>query len=797
MKLQRSASAFLIILLVQAGAMAAVTGRVIDSKSAPVKNAMILYTSLANRLMSAYSDSLGNFTIAAPTPASVRNPRTAGCRFDHDVTVAGTSVWFTVNGTQNVTMDLYSVRGQRIARLFNGTLNNTRYRINPFAGRTPAARGLYIVKLRIGNDVICETVLHPGGRAVSPAASAGRTDAPALLKTAAALDSLRVGKTGYLPVKVALDSYDKDAGDVRITAMDLTWRVDSIMGLMTLDEKIGQMTMGEFRYCSGTEVKTYMLGSVFSGGGGVPTDNTLTGWQNLYDGFQDQALSTRLKIPIIYGIDAVHGHSNLIGAVIFPHNIAMGCTEDPALVSLACRATAIEVKATGLNWTFSPCIAVPRDERWGRTFEGFGETQTESQMYASATTVGYQGYDLSSPYTITATAKHFLADGGTKFGTGQSGYLIDRGDAQITETELRQIHLPGYIRAIAEGVGTIMPTLSMWNGVNISGDKAILTDMLKTELNFDGVVVSDWDAVVILNLGGINYGIENVVACVNSGQDMLMIGSLQGMLDFISNCKLAVNQGRIQQSRIDDAVKRVLRLKFRLGLFEHPYAIRTMNSTFGSALHRDVARQCVRESMVLLKNDSATLPIPKTANVAVVGAWGDDLGRQCGGWTITWQGQFGNITTGTTVKKAISSVCQGTVTYSTTGDSLGNADYVVVVVGEEPYAEGPGDRSDLSLSQAHKDLITKCANSGKKVVCLLFSGRPMIITDVLPECNAFVAAWLPGTEGQGIADVLFGDYDFKGKLKHTWPSSMTQIPINSGDGKTGLFPYGYGLKMNP
>jgi beta-glucosidase len=780
-------------------AMADVTGRVIDTKSAPVKKAMVLYTSLANRLMSAYSDSLGIFTIATPPATAVRNPRTAGPYLNHAFEVAGNSLYFSVYGTQTVIADLYSVRGQRIAQLFNGTLSNTRYRINPFSGRLPVAHDLYIVKLLIGSDVACQTMLYAGGRAASSAAFSKRTDAPVLSKTAAAaaIDSLRIGKTGYLPAKLGIDSYIKDVGDVQISAVDLAWRVDSVVSLMTLDEKIGQMTQGEFRYCNGTEVKTYMLGSVFSGGGGVPADNTLTGWQTLYDGFQDLALSTRLKIPIAYGIDAVHGHSNLVGAVIFPHNIGMGCTEDPALVSLACRATAIEVKATGLNWTFSPCIAVPRDERWGRTFEGFGETQAESQMYAPAAIVGYQGYDLSSPYTITATAKHFIADGGTLFGTGQSGYLLDRGDARITEAELRQIHLPGYLKAIAEGVGTIMPTLSMWNGVNVSGDQALLTDMLKTELQFDGVEVSDWDAAAILNIGGVTYNLENVVACVNAGQDMMMIGSKQEMLDFLSNCKLGVTQGRIQMSRIDDAVKRILRLKFRLGLFEHPYAIRTMNSVFGSALHRDVARQCVRESMVLLKNDSATLPIPKTANVAVVGPFSDDLGRQCGGWTITWQGQFGNITTGTSVKKAISAVCQGSVTYSATGDSLGNADYVVVTVGEEPYAEGPGDRSDLSLSQAHKDLITKCANSGKKVVCLLFSGRPMIITDVLPKCNAFVAAWLPGTEGLGISDVLFGDYDFKGKLKHTWPSSMLQIPINSGDGKTGLFPYGYGLKMAP
>jgi beta-glucosidase len=789
-------STFAVLLFFQQSLMAAVTGRVIDAKSAPVKKAMVIYLKLDNRLLWAYSDSLGNFSIPEPPATGVRAQK-AGPAQARSIEIIGNSLFFTVNGTKNVTVDLFTAAGKNVARLFNGTLTNTSCTVNPFAAVHRAAHSVYMVRLQIGPDVFCRKMVYAGGR-FSSAAGAPRDNTPSpLLKKAAMVDTLRIGKTGYLPAKVPIDIYYKDVGDVRIGAVDLSWKIDSILGLMTLDEKIGQMAMGEFRNLTGTEVKTYMIGSVFSGGGGVPTDNTLTGWQNLFDGFQQQAMSTRLKIPIVYGIDAVHGHSNIIGAVIFPHNIGMGCMQDPALLSLACRATAIEVKSTGLNWTFSPCIAVPRDERWGRTFEGFGETPLESQVYGAAAVEGYQGYDLASPYTITATTKHFVADGGTLWGTGTKN-KIDRGDARITDAVLRQIHLPGYIAAIAAGTGTIMPSLSLYNGVNVSGDQALITDILKTELKYDGVVASDWDAAPTLYLGtGYYYNIENIVACVNAGQDMMMIGVAQGLQDFIANGKLAVQQNKIPLSRIDDAVTRILRLKYRLGIFDNPFATRTMNTVFGSSLHRDVARQCVRESMVLLKNDSTALPIPKNANVAVVGVWGDDLGRQCGGWTITWQGLLGNITTGTTLKKAIQNVCTGTVTYSATGDSLGNADYVVVVVGENPYAEGLGDTSDLTLSPAHKALIAKCASSGKKVVCMLFSGRPMIITDVLPNCNAFVAAWLPGTEGEGMADVLFGDNDFTGKLKHTWPSSMTQIPINSGDGKTGLFPYGYGLKMKP
>jgi|WetSurMetagenome_2_1015567.scaffolds.fasta_scaffold00027_9 beta-glucosidase len=771
---------------------AAVTGRVVDATSKPVPKAMITYVNLNNRLMSAYSDSLGRFSIDTPAAVAVLIPPAQKRTAPYFAEVSGNRIFFSVEGKKSVTVDIFNPKGQMVSRLYSGVISDARCAVNLFEpGKT--AHAVYLVKLHIGDDVVFRKTAYFGAATISPAATHAGSVAALAKTTAPAIDSLRVGKTGYVPAKVALDSYSKDVGDVAVSAVDIESKVDSILRLMTLDEKIGQMAQGEFRNLSGTEVKTYMLGAVFSGGGGVPPDNTNNGWQNLFDGFQQQALSTRLKIPIIYGIDAVHGHSNLKGAVIFPHNIAMGSTQDTALVALACRATAIEVKSTGLNWTFAPCVAVPRDERWGRTYEGFGETPDDARTFAGASVVGYQGYDLSSPYTIAATTKHFIADGGTLYGTGQ-GYLIDRGDARISDSVLRAIHLPGYIRAIAEGTGTIMPTLSMVNGVNVSGDKAIITDLLKTELKFDGLVISDWDAVEQAGDGSGGYGIDNVVRCVNAGQDMLMIGAETGLQDFLTNCKAAVNQGRILESRIDDAVRRILRLKYRLGIFDHPYAIRTMNSTFGSALHRDVARRCVRESMVLLKNDGAALPIPKTANVAVVGVHGNDLGRQCGGWTITWQGGTGTVTTGTTLYKAVQNTSTGTVTFAADTTGIGAADYIIVAVGEEPYAEGPGDKSDLGLPQSQKTLLSQCAAIGKKVVCVLFSGRPMIITDVLPQCDAFVAAWLPGTEGLGMTDVLFGDYDFRGTLRHTWPTANSQIPINVGDGKTGLFPYGFGLK---
>jgi beta-glucosidase len=561
-------------------------------------------------------------------------------------------------------------------------------------------------------------------------------------------------------------------------------RVTDLLSRMTLDEKIGQMTQADrSNISSGEDIKSYFLGSVLSGGGSAPATNTPAGWADMYDAFQVKALETRLKIPIIYGIDAVHGHNNVYGAVIFPHNIGMGCTWDPELVRQAARITALEVAGTGIDWTFGPCIAVPRDERWGRTYEGFGETAEITMLMALAAVSGFQGDSLSQRGSIVACAKHYLGDGGTTGG-------IDRGNTELDESMLRAIHLPGYIAAVQAGVGTVMVSFSSWNGERMHGNKYLLTDVLKTELGFDGFVVSDWNGID--QMGG-SYS-QNVKKAINAGIDMAMAPN--NYATFISTLKQLVTADSVHLTRIDDAVSRILRIKFKLGLFERPYTDRSLTSQVGNQEHRAVARQCVRESMVLLKNDAALLPLNKTSGkILVAGSHADNIGYQCGGWTIYWQGGSGNITPGTTILEGIQNAIDGaTVVYSADGSGVSDADVAVIAIGELPYAEYGGDRSDLGLSAADIETVRHVKEAGIPTVVILISGRPLILEEVLPYTDCLFAAWLPGTEGDGVADILFGDFQLTGMLTHSWPAAMEQIPINWGDASYDpLFPYKYNI----
>jgi beta-glucosidase len=554
--------------------------------------------------------------------------------------------------------------------------------------------------------------------------------------------------------------------------------LESLLASMTLDEKIGQMTQADRRYLRDPgDIRTLFLGSILSGGGSSPADPTAAGWADMYDAFQDEALATRLGIPLVYGIDAVHGHNNVRGAVVFPHNIGLGCTRDPDLVTRVARATAEEVEATGIDWTFSPCVAVPRDERWGRTYEGFGETPELVAEMGAAAVAGYQP-------TILACAKHYLADGGTAGG-------VDQGDAQMDEAELRAVHLPGYQAAVAAGVGSVMASFSSWNGQKMHGNRHLLTDVLKGELGFTGFVVSDWAGIDQLP-GDYESDVETAIG---AGIDMVMVPDRYP--EFISTLRRLVESGRVPMDRVDDAVRRILRQKIRLGLFEHPHADRSLLPRVGSDEHRQLAREAVQRSLVLLKNDGAVLPLSKMAGrIHVAGKNADDLGNQCGGWTITWQGSSGAITTGTTILGGIrSAVLSGTaVTYARDGAGAAGADVGIVVVGETPYAEGVGDRADLSLDAEDVAAAQAVHASGIPTVVVLVSGRPMILGPVLAEADALVAAWLPGTEGEGVADVLFGDVAPTGRLSHSWPRSMAQVPVNVGDTDYDpLFPYGYGL----
>ncbi|MFO7889041.1 MAG: glycoside hydrolase family 3 N-terminal domain-containing protein [bacterium] len=562
-------------------------------------------------------------------------------------------------------------------------------------------------------------------------------------------------------------------------------RVKDLLARMNLQKKIGQMTQVDRAFLQQEgDIISYGLGSILSGGGSAPSVNNAVSWADMVDDFQQQALQTRLKIPLIYGIDAVHGHNNVYGAVIFPHNIGLGCTRNTELVRQAASITAREVTGTGIHWTFSPCIAVVRDERWGRTYEGFGETPELSEDMAAAAVEGFQGTDLNDPATILACAKHFIGDGGTTGG-------VNTGNTELSESELRSIHLPGYIAAINSGVGSIMASFNSWNGEKIHGSHYLLTDVLKQELGFDGFIVSDWAAID--QLSG-DYE-SNVKQAINAGIDMVMVPDKY--ITFINTLDTLVDQGHVSIERINDAVSRILRVKFQLGLFESPFTDRSFTSEIGSSAHRAVARKCVRQSLVLLKNEGNILPLTGSEKrIHVSGRNADDLGSQCGGWTISWQGDRGLITVGTTILHAIAQRVpdETQVSFTMDGSNAGGSDVGIAIIGEAPYAEGRGDRTDLSLSQEDIETVKQLKASGIPVVVILISGRPMLLNSILEDCDAIIAAWLPGTEGHGVADVLFGDFSPAGKLSHSWPRSMDQIPINQGDTQYNpLYPYGFGL----
>ncbi|MBN2352325.1 MAG: glycoside hydrolase family 3 C-terminal domain-containing protein [Spirochaetales bacterium] len=576
-------------------------------------------------------------------------------------------------------------------------------------------------------------------------------------------------------------------------------RVTDLLSRMTLKEKIGQMTLVEKNSVRLNTISEYLLGGVLSGGGGYPLPNTPESWADMTDAFQRQALKTRLGIPLLYGADAVHGHNNVKGTVIFPHNIGLGMTRDTDLAEKIGRMTAIEMRATGVTWNFAPCVAVPQDIRWGRTYEGFSENTTLVTELAAAFLRGQQndnGNGFGAPSTVLATPKHFIGDGGTAWLAGLSNaggkFLLDQGITQCDEKTLRRLFLPPYAEAVKEGARCIMVSFSSWREMKMHAHKYLLTDVLKGELGFSGFLVSDWKAID--QLGGDYY--SQVVTSINAGLDMIMIPF--DARSFGSALEKAVEAKDVSIERIDDAVRRILRVKFELGLFERPFANRDLLPIVGSNAHRALAREAVRKSLVLLKNADA-LPLSRDLpEILVAGPLADDLGSQCGGWTIEWQGGTGAMTEGTTILSGIRSVLarDSAVRYKAYGDfeTAGKAAVGIVVVGEKPYAEGLGDRADLSLPKDQVEIVRRVRRSCAKLVVIILSGRPIIIDQILPLADAIVAAWLPGTEGAGVAEVMFGDYSFSGKLSFTWPKSMAAVPLSKTVGRGVLFPYGYGLK---
>ena len=578
----------------------------------------------------------------------------------------------------------------------------------------------------------------------------------------------------------------KSSGPKRLSAFDRQAR--ELLARMTIDEKIGQMTQADKEFIKDpTVIKTLFLGSVLNGGSSDPDNgNSLEAWTDMVDNFQKQAMETRLRIPLLYGVDSVHGHSNVLGAVIFPHNVGLGCTRNSALIEKIMRITAEETRATGINWAFAPCVTVPQDARWGRTYEGYSEDPSIVRDFAGPAVLGLQRDSLDDPLGVLACAKHYVGDGGTTWGSAREGKGMDQGDTRVDEATLRRIHLQGYYSAIAAGVGSIMPSYSSWNGVKMSGNKYLLTDVLKNEMGFEGFLISDYNAIDQIKPKDYK---ESIKISINAGMDMGMVPGRYR--EFIKDLKELVSEGQVPMSRIDDAVLRILRVKFAMGLMDpnrSPLADRKLHRDFGSAEHRAVAREAVRESLVVLKNNGNVLPLAKTAKrILVAGRSADDIGDQCGGWTIDWQGKSGTTTTtgGTTLLAAIEHTASKNtkVTYSRDGSGGAGAEVAVVVVGEKPYAEFEGDRADLSLAAEDLAAVKAAKGSGAKVVMVIYSGRPLLLGEAMNQADAVVAAWLPGTEGQGIADVLFGDAKPSGKLSFHWPQ---------GEGKAAL-PVGYGL----
>ncbi|CAI0442328.1 unnamed protein product [Linum tenue] len=594
-------------------------------------------------------------------------------------------------------------------------------------------------------------------------------------------------------------------------------RITDLLSRMTLEEKVGQMTQIEVPVATPEIMEKYFIGSLLTGGGTQPVkDASAKDWVDMINKFQKGSLKTRLGIPMIYGIDAVHGHNNVINATIFPHNVNLGVTRqafvvvarDPALVKKIGEATAVEVRATGIPYAFAPCIAVCRDPRWGRCYESYSE---DHKIVEEMTDIvnGLQGdlppnYPKDYPFIggkdkVAGCAKHYIGDGCTVKGINENNTIIDMKD-------LMSMLMPAYDLSVQKGVATVMISYSSINGVKMHANKKLI-DLLKEKFKgLQGFAISDWQGIDRITYPPDANYTYSVQASILAGLDMIMVPD--NYTDFIGNLTKLVNDKVIPMSRIDDAVTRILRVKFLTGLFENPNPDYSMVDMIGTKEHRELAREAVRKSLVLLKNGKTEsepiLPLPKkTKKIIVLGSHADNLGYQCGGWTVEWQGYSGNDrTSGTTILKAITNTVDPStqIQFSEKADpeflkANKDADFAIVVVGEKPYAETKGDNLNLTIPHPSQEVIKKSCASGIKCVVILISGRPLVIEPFLPAMDAFVAAFLPGSEGQGVADLLFGDFGFTGKLARTWFKRVDQLPMNFGDKNYDpLFPFGFGLE---
>ena len=590
-----------------------------------------------------------------------------------------------------------------------------------------------------------------------------------------------------------------DAGPWSPSPACLT-QASTLAAALTPAQRYGQMTQVDSDGLTVSQASSAYLGAVLSGGNSFPpSGNSASDWVSLVSSYLGVAQSFNPHIGMLYGSDAVHGNNHTQGATIFPHNIGLGATRDAGLVEQVERTTALEILAVGINWAFAPTLAAAQDIRWGRTYESFSESPDLAGELGAAAVLGLQNGRLGSSQSVLACAKHYAGDGATDGG-------VNAGNVTLDEATFRQLAIAPYVPAIAAGVGSIMVSYSSYQGQQMAGSQEWLTGVLKGELGFNGFLVSDWNAV---NLLPGSYS-DQVKTAINAGLDMVMISQTNGApsaADFASTLETLVSSGAVSNDRIMDAVGRILSVKCEMGLLASDTTIDpALTAALGSSDHRAIARQAVRESLVLLKNDGLLPLASKPSRVHVTGSGADSLAKQCGGWTVAWQGpgtdgSSTDTTTGTTVLGAIKSRFAGTstsVTSSSDGSGAAGADYAVVVVGEPPYAETQGDSTNPTLSDDDFAAIAKVKAAGVPFAVVLFSGRPLILTtsggvSALDEANAFVAAWLPGTEGEGIVDVLFGDDKPTGQLSFTWPATLSQLPIHYGDGQTPLFPFGFGL----
>lgn len=590
-------------------------------------------------------------------------------------------------------------------------------------------------------------------------------------------------------------AWPASASPAAITSPETEGAIDAILKDMTIEEKVGQLVQADIGSIKPKDLARYPLGSVLAGGNSGPYGDERASpqkWQQLVEEFRAASLKTGAKVPILFGVDAVHGHSNIPGATIFPHNIGLGAARDAELMQRIGRVTAVEIAGSGIEWTFAPTLAVPQDMRWGRTYEGYSSDPALVAAYARAMTIGLQGElvadEALSPTEVAATAKHFLADGGTADGR-------DQGDAAITEAELIAKHAQGYPAAIDAGALTVMASFSSWNGVKHHGNSSLLSDVLKGRMGFQGLIVGDWNGH-----GQIPGCAPSACpAAINAGLDMFMApDSWKGVFE---STLAAAKDGRIPMARIDDAVRRILRVKFKLGLMGPKPTERGDIAQVGAAAHLELAREAAAKSLVLLKNNGGVLPIRNGANVLVTGSGADSMAMQAGGWTITWQGtdtEAEDFPNGQTVGRAIVDAVQsngGAAAIVADGQYQTKPDVAVVVLGETPYAEFEGDRADLAFRTAAADdaMIARLKADGVPVVVVFLSGRPMFTGKLINQSDAFVAAWLPGTQGRGVADVLVAGADgkvtrdFTGRLPFAWPEDA-RSPVS-----TPAFAVGYGL----